>query len=117
VRRNASTGMFLFVVQTGSDLTGNWPFFFDLRPGPAKLARVFIDGQIHVWPDCRGQPFFWRWVTPISLAGFAILRWRQKVTWKVYSFAFSYFILYLQVSDVTSCNIRKLVKFTAVITN
>jgi len=35
----------------GSDPTGlfrNWPFFFHLRPGPAKLAklaRVFINGQ------------------------------------------------------------------------
>jgi len=38
------------------------------------------------------------------------------VIWKVYSFAFSCFISYLEVSDVKSFNILKLIKFPAVIT-
>jgi len=103
----------VFVGQDLTDLARNWPFFFNLRPGPAKLACVFY--QRPDWSrfgQTTKASHFSRQVKPISLA---IHGW-QTVVWKVYLFAFRYFILYLHVSDVKLCNM-KLIKFLAVITN
>jgi len=99
-----------------TSLTHNWPFFFGLQP---DWSTFFINGHTHSSPDlarCRTVPadHFLRRVTPIS---HAVYRWRQKVMWKVYLFAFSYFVVCSPVSDVKSCNILKLVKFPPVITN
>jgi len=55
-------GVFLFIDPTG--LACVWLFFFDLRPGLAKLARLFLSATapVQICPERRGWSFF----TPVG---------------------------------------------------